>query len=183
MFSLLFTNSLLTSCQDDNQVRLYSTTSGQQTQGMRHPRPVVSVVWRYSSLSRRFVGIQISASRANFLIHSGDPTLFTITSDSVLRLFLPVVDSPQRLQLHLAVDILAPPAPPAASQPMQRPESEIIWLDKEIVGAAVKTVLKASETKGSEMLRLRDVEEDWDLFLRVLADGSLLLSAVAVSDL
>lgn len=66
---------------------------------------------------------------------------------------------------------------------MQRPESEIIWLDKEIVGAAVKTVLKASETKGSEMLRLRDVEEDWDLFLRVLADGSLLLSAVAVSDL
>lgn len=61
-------------------------------------------------------------------------------------------------------------------------KSEIIWLDRQVIGPAVKTALKASEIKNGEMSRLRDVEdEDWDLFLRVLADGSLLLSAVAVS--
>ena len=68
------------------------------------------------------------------------------------------------------------------SQPMPRPESEIIWLDKEVIGPAVKAVLKASEIESVDISRLRDIEEeDWDLFLRVFADGSLLLSAVAVS--
>lgn len=99
-----------------------------------------------------------------------------------MRIFLPVVDSPQRLQLHLAVDILSSPVPPAMSQPIARPKSEIIWLDKEVIGPAVKAVLKTSEIESADISRLRDVEEeDWDLFLRVLADGSLLLSAVAVS--
>lgn len=151
---------------------------------MPHPRPVVSIVWRYCSLSRRFVGTQRSTYCANFLIHSGDPTLFTITSDSVLRIFLPVVDSPQRLQLHLAVDILSSPVPPAVSVPqsMQRPESEIIWLDKGVIRTAVKAALKVSEVENDAFSRLRDVEEeDWDLFLRVFTDGSLLLIAVAVS--
>lgn len=65
---------------------------------------------------------------------------------------------------------------------MPRHGSEIIWLDREVIGPAVKAILEASEMKSVEMSRLRDVErEDWDLFLRVLADGSLLLSAVAVS--
>jgi len=63
---------------------------------------------------------------------------------------------------------------------MPRSKSEIIWLDKEVIGPAIKAVLKASESENVEISRLRDVEEDWDLFLRVLADGSLLLSAVAV---
>ncbi|KAF8140396.1 RAVE protein 1 C terminal-domain-containing protein [Boletus edulis] len=157
---------IATTSSDDNRVRVYSTTSGRQTQGIPHPRRVVSVVWRYSPSSR-----------------SGDPTMFTITSDSVLRIFLPVVDSPQRLQLHLAVDISSPSVPSAVSQPMSRPESEIIWLDKEVIGTAVKAVLKVSEVKSTNISRLRDFEEeDWDLFLRVLADGSLLLSAVANID-
>ncbi|KAG8219687.1 RAVE protein 1 C terminal-domain-containing protein [Butyriboletus roseoflavus] len=157
---------IATTSFDDNRVRLYSTTSGKQTQGMPHPRPVESIVWRYSPMSR-----------------SGDPTLFTITSDSVLRIFLPVVDSPQRLQLHLAVDILPSAVVPSVSQPMPRPKSEIIWLDREVIGPAVKAVLKASEIESVETSRLRDVDEkDWDLFLRVLVDGSLLLSAVANID-
>lgn len=65
---------------------------------------------------------------------------------------------------------------------MPPPQSEIIWLDREVVGPAIKTMLNASETNNNEMSKLRDIaDEDWDLFLRVLADGSLLLSAVAVS--
>jgi hypothetical protein len=65
---------------------------------------------------------------------------------------------------------------------MPRPESQIIWLDKEVIGPVVKAVLKTSEIESVDISRLRDVEEeDWDLFLRVLADGSILLSAVAVS--
>lgn len=65
---------------------------------------------------------------------------------------------------------------------MPRPGSEIIWLDREVIGPTVKVVLEGSEIKSVETTKLRDVEEeDWDLFLRVLVDGSLLLSAVAVS--
>lgn len=94
---------------------------------------------------------------------------------------MPVVDSPQRLQLHLAVDFLSFTVPPAVSQPMPHSKSEVIWLDKEVIGPVIKTVLKASEIENVEISRLKDVEGDWDLFLRVLADGSLLLSAVAVS--
>ncbi|KAG9314237.1 RAVE protein 1 C terminal-domain-containing protein [Chiua virens] len=154
---------IATTSVHDNQVRLYSTTTGQQIQNIPHPRPVVSVVWRYSQSSR-----------------SGDPTLLTVTSDSVLRIYLPVVDSPQRLQLHLAVDI---PIIFTAPQSVPRVGSEIIWLDREVVGPAVKAALKASEIKNPEVSRLRDVEEeDWDLFLRVLPDGSLLLNAIANID-
>lgn len=65
---------------------------------------------------------------------------------------------------------------------MPSPESQIIWLDRQVIGPAIKAAMKASEIMRSEMSRLRDVEDEgWDLFLQVLADGSLLLNAVAVS--
>jgi hypothetical protein len=168
--------------QDTNQVRLYSTTAGKQTQGIPHPRPVTEVVWRYSPSSRRSAGSLRDVQLELTDIHSGDAALFTITSDSTLRIFLPVVDSAHRLQLHLTIDPFTPLTVPTAPQLTTHPGSKVIWLDREVLGPAIKAVLAASATGSIEMSRLWQVEEeDWDLFLRVLADGSLFLTAVAVS--
>ncbi|KAF9244559.1 RAVE protein 1 C terminal-domain-containing protein [Melanogaster broomeanus] len=139
----------------------YIVTTSSQTQGIPHPRPVTNVVWRYSTSSR-----------------SDDPTLFTITSDSALRVFIPVVDSAHRLQLHLTIDPFTSLTSPAASQLPTHVESKVMWLDREVIGPDIKSVLTASAVP-----RLREVKEgEWDLFLRVFADGSLLLSAVANID-
>ncbi|KAF9229125.1 hypothetical protein BS17DRAFT_4921 [Gyrodon lividus] len=157
---------IVTTSSDDNQVRLYSTTTGKQTQGIPHPRPITDVVWRYSSSSR-----------------SDDPALFTVTSDSALRIFLPVVDSAHRLQLHLTIDLFTSLTFPLASEFTTHSESKIIWLDREVIGPAIKAALIASVTNGIAMSTSQKVEdEDWDFFLRVLADGSLLLSAVVNID-
>ncbi|KIK91309.1 hypothetical protein PAXRUDRAFT_34992 [Paxillus rubicundulus Ve08.2h10] len=157
---------IATTSSDTNLVRLYSTTAGKQTQGIPHPRPVTEVVWRYSPSSR-----------------SDDATLFTITSDSTLRIFLPVVDSAHRLQLHLTIDPFIPLAFPTTPQLPTHLGSKVIWLDREVLGPAIKAVLAVPATGRIEMSRLRKVEEeDLDLFLRVLANGSLLLTAVANID-
>lgn len=41
--------------QHNHAVRLYSTTSGRQTQAIHHPRPVINITWRQSQASSRFV--------------------------------------------------------------------------------------------------------------------------------
>ncbi|KIJ68609.1 hypothetical protein HYDPIDRAFT_24869 [Hydnomerulius pinastri MD-312] len=157
---------IVTISSNDTQVRLYSTTSGKQTQGIPHPRTVEDVIWRYSPASR-----------------SDDPALFTITSDSALRIFLPVVDSPRRLQLHLTVDVFTSLSFKAAFKLAHPIKSKIIWLDRDIISPAVKARLASSPGSSIEVVRLREVEEeDWDLFMRVLGDGSILLSAVANID-
>ncbi|KIO08400.1 hypothetical protein M404DRAFT_997326 [Pisolithus tinctorius Marx 270] len=159
---------IATTTFDATQVRVYSTTSGVESQVIPHPRPVSDVMWRHSSTSR-----------------GDDPVLFTITSDSVLRIFLPVVDSPRRLQLHLAIDIFASLTPSNALGVPSYSTSKIMWLDKEIIGPVVKTLLEGSPaaTRSVELEKLRQVDEEKsDLFIRVLDDGSLVLSAVANID-
>ncbi|KAI6047751.1 RAVE protein 1 C terminal-domain-containing protein [Pisolithus marmoratus] len=153
---------------DATQVRVYSTASGVENQVISHPRPVSDVIWRCSSTSR-----------------GDDPVLFTVTSDSVLRIFLPVVDSPHRLQLHLAIDPSSSLTPSNTLGISSYSASKIIWLDKEIIGPVIKTLLEGSPVGGrnAEMEKLREIDEEKsDLFVRVFEDGSLVLSAVANID-
>jgi hypothetical protein len=48
--------------QNDNSVRVYSTTSGRQTQDILHPRPVIDISWRHSPTSGRLVSLPPSTS-------------------------------------------------------------------------------------------------------------------------
>lgn len=159
--------------QHDSTVRLHLTTSGRRTQAIPHPRPVSDIIWRHPGT------------------HSGnrndDPILYTTTTNGTLRVFLSVLDAPQRVQLHTALD--AASSIPLSSQLNSLEEegralsSSVFALDRD----AILTVLKCVENTHSpeedaRSRRIREIaEEGWDLFLRVLADGSFVVQAVAVS--
>ncbi|KAG0704335.1 RAVE protein 1 C terminal-domain-containing protein [Suillus ampliporus] len=159
---------IATTSHHDNLVRLYSTTSGRLVQGIPHPRPVTDLMWRFSQASR-----------------SDDPALYTITSDSTLRIFLPVIDAPHRLQLHASLDLFSSlPFLIAAKLGSHPRRSTVVWLDKEVVRRTIKAVLASStEDASPQVQRLREIDEEgWDLFVRALGDGSILVSAVANID-
>jgi hypothetical protein len=123
-----------------------------------------------------------------------DLVLYTITSDSVLRIFMPVLDSLQYLQLHGAIDI--PFTPKSESKGKEKanppnptkntPTSSIFWLDRKVIRDTFTTILEDIPEVGKELeakrRRAKEVIDDgWDLFLRVMCDGSVLVTAVAVS--
>ncbi|KAF9455073.1 hypothetical protein P691DRAFT_770160 [Macrolepiota fuliginosa MF-IS2] len=151
--------------KNSNIVRIYSTTSGRQTQAITHPRPVLNLSWRHSQASSR-----------------DDLILYTITSDSALRIFLPVLDSPRTLQLHACLDLFS--SIPFSSASAYPNTSAVFWLDRAQIDTTFQHLLKTHTGTDDPQIRLiKDVvEEKWDLFLRVLADGSLVLSAVANID-
>ncbi|KAI0375421.1 WD repeat-containing protein [Pilatotrama ljubarskyi] len=149
----------------DNVVHIYLTTTGRQTQAISHPRPVTDLIWRNSPSSSR-----------------DDPILYTITTDATLRIFLPVLDAPQYLQLHSALDTFSSLPFSVASQ---ETNSSVFRLDREVLNAALKSVLEQSQSREDDARRRRihDItEEGWDIFLRVLGDGSLVVQAVANID-
>ena len=110
-----------------------------------------------------------------------DLTFYTITSDTTLRIFLPVLDSPEYLQLHAAIDLFSSLPPSAVSQ-VNSPASSVFWLDRTIVEKVIiKLLADRNQADDARNRRIREVkEEGWDLFLRILADGSVLVTAVAV---
>ncbi|KAG1784113.1 RAVE protein 1 C terminal-domain-containing protein [Suillus placidus] len=159
---------IATTSHHDNILRLYSTTSGRLVQGIPHPGPLTDLMWRFSQASR-----------------SDDPALYTITSDSTLRIFLPVIDAPHRLQLHASLDLFSSlPFLIAAKLGSHPRKSTIVWLDKEVVRRTIKAVLaSATDDASPQIKRLREIDEEgWDLFVRALEDGSMLVSAVANID-
>ncbi|KAI0756586.1 RAVE protein 1 C terminal-domain-containing protein [Daedaleopsis nitida] len=149
----------------DNEVRVYLTTTGRQTQRIPHPRPVTDLIWRNSPTSSR-----------------DDPILYTITTDATLRIFMPVLDAPQYLQLHTALDGFS--SLPVSVTPQQW-HSSVFWLDHEVMSATLKSVLTNPQTaqEDARHRRIREIaEEGWDIFLRVLGDGSVVIQAVANID-
>ena len=113
-------------------------------------------------------------------LRSDDPILYTITADATLRIFMPVLDAPQHLQLHSALDTFSSLPFSVARRQIS---SAVFWLDREIMNAALKSVLSnpALAEEDARQRRVREIsEEGWDVFLRVLGDGSLVVQAVAV---
>ena len=107
--------------------------------------------------------------------------LYTITSDATLRIFLPVLDSPQHVQLHASLDVFSALPFSIASQVKS---SHIFSLSRGVMFDALKAALETTgdEDEDARSIRVRDIRaESWDLFLRVLGDGSLVVQAVAVS--
>ncbi|KAG2150167.1 RAVE protein 1 C terminal-domain-containing protein [Suillus cothurnatus] len=159
---------IATTSHHDDLVRLYSTTSGRLVQGIPHPRPVTDLMWRFSQASR-----------------SNDPALYTITSDATLRIFLPVIDAPHRLQLHASLDLFSSlPFLIAAKLGSHPRNSTVVWLEKAVVQQTIKAILaSATEDASPQVKKLREIyEEGWDLFVRALGDGSMLVSVVANID-
>lgn len=95
---------------------------------------------------------------------------------------MPVLDRPMHLQLHASLDIFS--CVPFSLASEQTPsDSAIFWLDRETISQALNhTLMKSPPEDDVRSRRIKDIlEEGWDLFLRTLADGSIVVTAVAVS--
>jgi hypothetical protein len=92
-----------------------------------------------------------------------------------------VLDAPEYLQLHAAIDLFSSLPFPSLSQ-VNSPASSVFWLDRTIVEKVIiKLLADRNQADDARNRRIREVkEEGWDLFLRILADGSVLVTAVAV---
>lgn len=111
-----------------------------------------------------------------------DLILYSVTSDATLRIFLPVIDTPDYLQLHTALDIYAS-LPFSVVAQLESSASSIFWLDRRAVEKVINHLLSDKE-HGNEAhnRRIKEIrDEGWDLFMRILADGSVVITAVAVS--
>ncbi|KDR85351.1 hypothetical protein GALMADRAFT_132054 [Galerina marginata CBS 339.88] len=150
----------------DNAIRLYSTTSGRQMQVIPHPRPIVKVSWRHHQAASR-----------------DDLILYSITSDATLRIFFPVLDAPDHLQLHASLDIYAS-LPFSVVTQLQSSDSSVFWLDRNTVERVINNILNDStQVDEARNRRIKEIKDDgWDLFLRILADGSIVITAVANID-
>ncbi|KAG6879755.1 hypothetical protein C0992_012075 [Termitomyces sp. T32_za158] len=86
------------------------------------------------------------------------------------------------LQLHASLDIFSS-LPFSEASNHQSQTATAFWLDREIVGNALNETLKKWPAQDDARLRrIKDIKDErWDLFLRVLGDGSVVVSAVAVS--
>ncbi|GJJ09914.1 hypothetical protein Clacol_004138 [Clathrus columnatus] len=144
----------------------------QESQTIHHPRPVIRATWRAPK----------SHSRP-------DLTLYTLTSDSVVRVFHPVLDAPQRLELHCTLDSrLFLPSPLASNID----GSLIFPLDRQVLLSSIATMTQngdakevsyAFEKEAQPSKRLEIIKnEEWDLFLRILKDGSILIRGIANID-
>lgn len=110
-----------------------------------------------------------------------DLIFYTITSDTTLRIFLPVVDAPEYLQLHAAIDLFSSLPYSVVSQ-VSSPASSVFWLDRTTVERVIiKLLADKHQVDDARNRRIREIkEEGWDLFLRILTDGSVVVTAVAV---
>lgn len=93
---------------------------------------------------------------------------------------MPVLDTPQHLQLHAAVDLFTAVLFSVASQVKT---SNVYWLDREVMSSAFRATQKLLPKPQDESRKRRIQEildEGWDLFLRILSDGSLVIQVVAV---
>lgn len=112
-----------------------------------------------------------------------DLILYTVTSDATLRIFLPVIDTPDYLQLHTALDIYAS-LPFSVVAQLKSSASSIFWLDRRAVEKVINHLLNDEQQAiSAHNRRIREIRDDgWDLFMRILADGSVVITAVAVSN-
>ena len=93
---------------------------------------------------------------------------------------MPVLDRPMHLQLHASLDIFS--CVPL-SELANASDSAIFWLDRETISQTLSHILmKTPPEDDARSRRIKDhLEQGWDLFLRTLADGSIVVTAVAVS--
>jgi hypothetical protein len=108
--------------------------------------------------------------------------MYTVTSDATLRIFFPVLDVPDYLQLHASLDVYSS-LPSSILEQVGYTTPSIFWLDRQAVDMVVTRILDNPPLiDDAHTSRVKEIKkENWDLFLRILADGSVVISAVAVS--
>ncbi|KEP50346.1 RAVE protein 1 carboxy-terminal protein [Rhizoctonia solani 123E] len=149
-----------------NEVYIYSLENRRRIQCIPHMYRIEEVVWRGSTTSNR-----------------SDTILYTVTVDHTVRIYMPVLDSAEHLQLHAALDLY--------SFGVSGIISRICLFDR---GAVVDSLCKAMDrpAEGSPQVveeekarraRLRCIiDEGWDLFAVVTQDGTVVVRAITNVD-
>ncbi|CAG7847093.1 Regulator of V-ATPase in vacuolar membrane protein 1 AltName: Full=Suppression of the onset of impotence protein 3 [Serendipita indica DSM 11827] len=151
--------------ESNSEACIWMASSGRLVQRIPHPRPLVHITWRSQPSKDEYI-------------------LYTTTSDSALRIFLPVLDTPRHLQLHATVD----PYCFLPSSLSSNRGSPVFPFDRDILRAVLGGVLRnqpgqRTSFDESQRRRLTEIyEESWDLFARILDDGSIVIHAVANLD-
>ncbi|KAH9996446.1 RAVE protein 1 C terminal-domain-containing protein [Russula vinacea] len=171
VYTLIMENDLPTwSCKwtrRANVVGIILTTSGRQIQTIPHPRPVTNAMWRSAQASSR-----------------DSPVLYTVTCDGTLRIFIPVLDSPQYLQLHAVLDLSPSVSSLLPSRRAGNHSPNVFSLSREVLRGVLKTVLAdSSDANDPKLRRLEEIcDGGWDMFMQVFPDNSLTIRAVASVD-
>lgn len=116
-----------------------------------------------------------------------DTILYTVTADSTIRIFMPVLDSPDHLQLHASLDLHSfEISRGLGSTP------RICWLDRDAIATAlnkgferpVEGTPEEVEEEEARRSRLKHiVDEGWDLFASVSNNGTVVVRAITVCNL
>ncbi|KAG8835972.1 regulator of (H+)-ATPase in vacuolar membrane [Serendipita sp. 399] len=160
------TTLLATRSKNISYVNIWLAASGRLVQRISHPRPLINISWRSPPSNKE------------------EYILYTTTSDSALRIFLPVLDTPRHLQLHATID----PYSFLPSSLATNKGSPVMALHRDSLRAVIGNALREPRDKRtsfgeSQRRRLTEVyEEGWDLFARILDDGSIVVQAVANID-
>ncbi|KAG8906065.1 regulator of (H+)-ATPase in vacuolar membrane, partial [Tulasnella sp. 403] len=112
-----------------------------------------------------------------------DLILYTLTPDGTIRVFMPVLDDPHMLQLHATIDRYAFLPKRVADSGGSR----VFWMDRDVVRAALESALQTggdeSDASQQRIPQLQQIlDEGWDLFVRVLSDGSVVVRVLANLD-
>jgi hypothetical protein len=117
--------------------------------------------------------------------HRGELVLYTTTTDSVLRIFVPVLDSPTHLQLHATLDMDAfmPFSQRTRTQKQLGGNPPVFIFNRSLLLDIFSTLLnsddkekekeKEQETQMQEGIRrMKEIREgDWDIFFRLTGEG------------
>lgn len=119
------------------------------------------------------------------LVYRDGLVLYTVTSDATLRIFTPVLDSPQHMQLHATLDMSSSTTSEPRPGPTDYAVPSVFYLDREIVNRALTSVLSdTTDKEDAKIRRVQDIRDaGWDMFMQALPDGSLSIQAVAASTL
>ena len=116
---------------------------------------------------------------------SDGPVLYTVTCDATLRIFIPVLDSPQYMQLHATLDLSLSVPSLLPSRKIGNVSSNVFYLGSEVFRGVLKTLLTdASNANDAKLRRFQDIcNGEWDMFMQIFSDGALTIRAVAASPL
>lgn len=137
---------------------------------------------------------------SEFFFNAPPPTsdeicLYTMTPDSVVRVFMTVIDAPNHLQLHAALDrwSFLPGHPDASSgeddedESSRRPPDPVFWIDRAAFLSSKlvqETGQDVSEVEQGRRRKLKDlVDDDWELFGFITRGGCLIVRALTVCPL
>src|SRR6266404_6664016 len=106
-------------------------------------------------------------TRMSLIIYRDGLVLYTVTSDATLRIFAPVLDSPQHMQLHSTLDLSLSTASKQSLRPNDHSVSSVFHLNREIVTRALTTLLLDTGKDDTKLRKIRDIRDTgWDMFMQ-----------------